>query len=328
MKHIILSSELTKTMGLYVCGKSAFTSEEELVKIDFCPKLVHARFVANEKIEEEPSLSILQGRYFKTRCLGLDHIDGEPVTDLPRQSNNKKKISHVRIDERVTDFKKLSAERGLQVIEGWNTRMPLAAKYADMTYAGEHYRVWMKDEADVFPTIIDYSTFGIINLKLSKDVGNEYFDVRNPHYTSAACWGTPWNISKNEALFQHFIARNMDVKTILDFHANDLKNNPEMEDQSERIKTVLTDQVIRLSENTTLFYIIFGHDPSTPQRPQQKVIEYKWNSGRDAVLRELVVEAVNRWVTAEAEGWKAEPIPHACKSCPIKCEFKTKDIQV
>ena len=69
-----------------------------------------------------------------------------------------------------------------------------------------------------------------------------------------------------------------------------------------------------MAKNATFYYLVFGHDPKTDQHPQQKVIEYKYTQGREAVLRELVIETVNRWVSADTEGWPANPIPYACKS--------------
>ena len=99
---------------------------------------------------------------------------------------------------------------------------------------GEDYKVWLKDEVDIFPTVMDYSTFSIVSLNLTKDVANEYFDARSPHYTAASCWGTPWNIAKNQPIFQHYLARNMDIETVVRFHQNDLENNPDMVDQTEK----------------------------------------------------------------------------------------------
>lgn len=328
MKHIILSSSMTKSMGIYVCGKSAFSNEEELIKVDFCPKQVHAKYISNDKIEDNSSsLAMLQGKYFETRCLGSGR-SGEVLDDLPRQNSGNKTAAHKRIDERVADFHNFVGERGLQIAEGLNTQMPLAALYSDFTFGGERYRVWLRGELDIFPTIIDYSKFCIVDLKLTKDTGNEYFDPRKPWQTSSGCWGAPWNIAKNQPLFYHYLVRNINLETVLNFHKNDLANDPDIEDQSERISTVLTEQAIRLSSNATFFYAVFGHDKKTEQHPQQKLIEYSWSKNRESTLAEMVGEAVMRFVDAEREGWKANPLPFACKHCSVKCEFKNADVKL
>lgn len=309
MKHILLSSSLTKELGLYVC-------DDELITTDHCPKLVRAKYIDDEPIDDISSEAMLQGKYFETKCLGSGR-SGEVTDDLPRLKNGEKSAAHKRIDEQVFKFKKIIAERGMN-INIFNTQMKLIAKYKELDLMGEKYTVWITGELDVFPTIIDYTKLAIVDLKLTKDVTNEFFTPSLARQCANGCWGSPQYIAKNQPLFYHFLVRNINLKHVLQYNKGD----------EEKIEAVITDQVMRLAQDATFYYLVFGSKAKTSAEHQYRVVEYKLTHQRELLFEQLVDNATQIYLENDRHGWQANPISEICKRCPIKCEFKNKDIEL
>jgi len=309
MKHIILSSSMTTALGLFVC-------DDEILTVDHCPKYAKARHIGDESIVDKDSKSVLQKKYFRTQCLGT-YKDGECLNDLPRLSNKSKGVEQKRIDLQVLEYHKLIAERNINV-NIYNTNMALIAFFGQIEIGDDDYSVWLKDEISIFPTVVDYSDFAMVDLELTRDVYNDFFAPGQVRKVSGSCWGSPQYIAKNKPLFSHYIVRNMDKDHILRLNA----------DNTEKVEALITDQVIRLSKDAKFYYIVFGHTSSKSNKKQTRVVKYEWNKKRSSLLDELVSKALDIYMENKVNGWVANPISEICNKCPLECELKDKDIEI
>ena len=163
-KFLILSSEMTKAFGLFV-------SDEQVEKVDHCPKQIYARFIDPKPIDIIKSKSELQEKYFKVRCLFLG--DGEVVEDLVRLDSGKKSMIHKRIDEQVDAFRTFIARENIN-INLFNTKMKLGAKIGDFVIGDDELGVWVTDDIDIFPTSLGFGfdKLAIIDINLTTDVSS------------------------------------------------------------------------------------------------------------------------------------------------------------
>lgn len=310
MNHIFFSSSMIKEMGVYVC-------DEEIIIADHCPKLVHAKYISNQKIESEPSLAMLKGSYFETKSLGSGR-GGKRTTDLPRLKNGNMSIDQKRILDQVVQFKKFCIDRSI-VINEFNTQIPLVAPYRDN---GDDM-IWLKGELDVFPTTIDYQKISIIDLKLTQDTSSDFFTPSKARQCSNGCWGKPEFIAKNQPLIYHYLVRNMNIEHIVRYNR---KHNKDFDDFDEaKLRLLIDDKLIERADNITFYYLVFGIKEITKSDIQREFIEYEWTSHRRKILDKMIHDAYILYCANEASGWEANPVKGICKNCVINCEFKHKD---
>jgi hypothetical protein len=298
MKHIIISPSMTYDMGLYVCDDEIINTES------YCPKKLYRLHVENSA-EPIQTQSIKQSNYFKSLCIGTE---AEP---LERNLNGSKKVVDIRIGKAANNFKREAAKRFINVND-YNQNMPLMCRMGYINVGEDKYCIWLTHTVDVFPTTIDMKELTMIDLRLVKNIEDDFFTPSKVTEVSHRCWAVPQYIAKNEALFSHKLVRNIDADILKQW-------KPEL---SDKYDTVLSDQVVKLAEDTSLYYMVFESKESM----QFKMVKYNWNENRQKLLSKLVDEAVHVYLECESNKWEAKPSTVNCKNCSISCEFKNIDV--
>jgi hypothetical protein len=308
--EIYLSNSMTKSMGIYVC-------DDEIISTGrYCPADVKARYI--DGLESGSSEIMNKGKFFETKCLGSGRA-GEKTETLPRLKNGKKSTDEIRLIDRSHDFKKLCAQRFINVNE-YNTQMPLVAHYGEVTYGDYLFNVYLKGELDLFPTIVDGERLAIIDLKLTTSAESDYFSNSYPENTANSCWGLNDGayIAKNQPLIYHHLVRNIDMDLLLE-KARDAET-------AEKYMAVLTEQVIRMSQNATFEFLVFDKRPETPGRKNMTVVRYDWNERREELLDKLIDEAVYIYADCVRTEWEQRPNEISCKRCGIQCSMSNQKI--
>lgn len=306
-KFLIISSEMTKAFGLFV-------SDEQIEKVDHCPKRVHGLFIDKGAVDTVLSKNELQEKYFKGRCLSLG--GGEIIEDLERLDSGKRSMIHKRIDAQVDAFRRFLAKRNINA-NIFNTKMQLGSKFGVFTIGEDELSVWIADDIDIFPTSVDFGfdQLAMIDVNLTTDVRNKFFEPNFIRTCSKGCWDRPEYIAKNRALFSHYIIRNF-------HHGYTIKLN---EGNEEKIEVMMNEQVLKLAQDSTYYYAVFGTKAQTESNNQQAVIEYELTPKRLKLFNELVSRSMSEWVDGETTGWPAKPVDELCKKCTLQCKFKNAD---
>lgn len=330
---ILLNQSFVKSLGLYYV--------DQLYHLDVCPKQVYYVDVI-EKYKREESEAMQYGVYGETLLLG-GGAKGKALWDLPRKKltknqqvanreaqrkgnppvyEAKKKKVQQRIEEQVELFRIKAKKMGIY-IHDYNSQVQLTRHWRD--------RYYLTGEYDIFPSTIyvkdlkGYDDGPVLigaDIKFTHDVHNSFFNPNNVAMTSISCYGNPGMLIKNQILFYHWIGRNIDRDLNYELHS----------DYTDKYDVILTDQVIRLlNETDWLFYLFvmsYGKDISNTD-DHQKFLPFAWNSQKEAALDELVEQAIRNYEYFESIGWKANPSVERCSKCPLRemCdEAKLKEV--
>jgi len=320
---VLLNQSFVKSLGLYYV--------DQLYHLDVCPKQVYYVDVI-QKYKRETSDAMMYGVYGETILLG-GGAKGKAIDDLPRKKltknqevanreaerkgeqppyEAKKKKVQQRIEEQVELFKIKAKRKGI-FIHDYNNQVQLSRHWRD--------RYFLTGEYDIIPTTIydgnlkGYKDSPILiagDVKFTFDVHNKFFNPANIPMTSLSCYGNPQMLIKNQILFYHWIARDIDVDMNYAFHGDDY---------GDKYDVILTDQVIRLLKKTDWLFYLFVMSYSkdiTESDDQQKFIPFAWDKQKEAALDELVEQAIRNYEYFERINWKANPSLERCGKCPLR----------
>lgn len=300
--NLLISQSITKDLGLFVV-------DDQLYEMDFCPLKVRAKFIDENYPYNDESQPMMYGKYGETHLLG-GSAKGSSQWTLPEKKRGGISVKQKRIDTQIDRM--YGYMRALGVTwNNLNTQVPLLAKYKD--------NIWLRGEMDVFPTKVN-GVLSIIDTKFTKTVHNYFSSVSEKHirYSTLSCWGSssdknkshecPSDISKNQPLMYHFLARNFS-EIGLNAH---IKFHPEY---AHKYKYLFS-QDFDYNE-TDFWFFVAGYD--VPDISDElRHFDYKWNDRRSVLFRYMIDSAVERIRFCVDNDFKPNPKDHLCSGCALK----------
>lgn len=289
---------LTQTLIKEVTDKTGDLRE------DICPRAIYEQFITKKFRHVTPPM--MEGIYGETLMLG-GGAKGQKVIDLPRHKKTGEKLKAQRsIEEQALRFPIWCNEKGISVIKGVNTQLPIVKRLD-----GDD-KVLIRTELDLFPTPFfmsnkDSYVPAIIDLKMTANVQSEWGDY---------CWGAPEFIDHIQADMAYWMIQDFDMEL-------NLKFNPEKE---EIYQSVFGNKAMRKmieSEKFVFVYFIVGYKKE-PLEEQVNFIyrAYRDPNGSDFRQREWKERA--RKTLAQLSEWRANNWPplegNRCQKCPVNQE--------
>ena len=323
---MIISQSLTKSFGYYVV-------DDMIISQDYCPlQIYHKEILKDTKIESD---AMMIGNYGEYKCLKSVGARGNFITDLPRKNLTKKqtnenivrkaegkrlikgakKIDQIRVDAQIERFSELTSSKQI-IINKSNVHIPLISKVSDDIY--------ISGELDIFPTTIMTEAglaLTIIDLKFTADVNNSFFS-ENRISSGYSCYANPRFLIKNQALFYHWLVRNINFDIIKE----------KLPKQYDRIKSTISDNLLTTikTHGCGFTLLVLGYKKDiTKDSPQYKILHVKWDNKREALFKKLVNLTVKSYKNCLNDGWVTNPKYNLCLKCPVKdCKKRIIDIVI
>lgn len=270
---------------------------------EVCPRLVYEKFITgNYRYTTD---AMIQGIFGETLVLG-GGARGQEVRDLPRHKKTGEKLSAQKnIEEQSRRFNLWCAQKGISVIPGVNTQVPIVKRFNERTL--------IRTEIDLFPTPFLYQgeyKMAVMDIKYTGDVNNT---------SGPFCWGAPQFIDHLQADITYWLLEDFDMDL-------NIEHNPHKE---EIYRTIFGNETIQkvIKEKGLMFvYFIIGYkkqpleeqvlflhreyyeigesrNPATMPKRQRE-----WQERARKTLAQL-----NMW---HQQGWKPEP-GNICLKCPV-----------
>lgn len=277
---------------------------------NICPRQIYNQSI----IKKYPYVSepMVKGMFFETLALG-SASGNRIIDDLPRKALSKKqqtenekrkelkqapikgekRVDQVRIETQAARFKRLCAKYQVTVFEN-NTQVPIIIPWH------KNKDVLLAMELDIFPTAImteEGLKMAIIDLKLTAKLDSTFGEYS---------WGSPQYMDHIQAKMYHY-----GVRQII--------NNVE---RNEHLKDILTKPVMNLILNNKIkfYYWVFEYKK---EEMRDKLIEYEWDSEKEAELHESIRKTINLIEYYEQQEWPAAPDYSLCKECTVlNCDKK------
>lgn len=268
-----------------------------------CPRLIYEKYITGNY--RYTTNSMLEGIFGETLFLGSG-AKGQEVLDLPRHKKSGEKLtSQKNIEEQSKRFGLWCASKGISVIKGTNTQVPIVKKFNDKTL--------IRTEIDLFPTPFLYQgeyKLAVIDVKLTGNIYNT---------SGSFSWGAPQFIDHIQADMTYWLLEDFDMEL-------NIKHAPHKEEVYRTIFGNETISKIIANKELMFVYFIIGYK----QQPLDKQIlfyfrEYfehgearnpsivpkrqrEWKERARKTLAQL-----NMW---HQQNWKPEP-GIICSKCPV-----------
>ena len=281
-------------------------------EIEYCYRRIYLTKIT-KSLKEKPSMPMLYGKYFETKCLGRS--SGYDVHDLPRKNLTKKMIAenavrkkenrpllqgekyldHIRVDDQIVRFNALVNKYKI-IITDSNVQVPI------LTVWDQDPDVLLSAELDIFPTTIILNNellAAIIDLKLTADINSTYGDFS---------YGAPEFLDLIQAKMYHYVVRNINKSL-----------NPEL----SGLITQTVENLIKQNKVQFLLWV-FNYKKDTLE---DKFIHVAWDKNKEAELHQSIRRTIACIENGEKKEWPTNPVYHLCKSCPwFECPDR-KNIQ-
>lgn len=268
-----------------------------------CPRLVYEKFITGQY--RYTSDSMLEGIFSETLFLG-GGAKGQKVVDLPRHKKTGEKLSAQKnIEEQARRFDLWCASKGISIIKGVNTQVPIVKKFNE--------KINIRTEIDLFPTPFLYKgeyKLAVIDVKLTGNIHNT---------KGSFCWGAPHFIDHLQADLTYWLLEDFDMEL-------NIKHNPEKEEvyktifENDTIKNVIKNKDLMFIyfiigykaqplDEQVLFYHREYFEPGESRNPNSvPKRQREWRERARKTLAQL-----NLW---HQKNWKPEP-SNLCIKCPV-----------
>lgn len=278
--------------------------------LDFCPKQVYECIILRKY--QRKSEPMLCGQYFETGALGCT-MTGDAVTDLPRKLLTKKQIgenkiaeyegrppvhvgekrvSQIRIDQQILNWKRVCAEYGIEVNPGVNTQVEITKRF------NQRSDVLLRGHLDLFPAYMmvgDKRTLCIIDTKLTDDINGTYL---NPAKGAKWAWGRPEDMDHTQAVMYYELVRNLDF------------------DLNPKLRDIITPEMLHDIEANDFIFVYWVFDYGSDNLDYKPVV-VTWTPAKRAELMETIRKTISTIEYYNENGWVPQPDFSRCKSCPV-----------
>jgi hypothetical protein len=262
-----------------------------------CPRFIYESYI--QKKYREVTKPMMEGIFGETQVLG-GGAKGQKVTDLQRHKKTGEKLqAQKNIEEQAIRFKKWCTEKGINVIPGYNTQVPVAKRFQN--------RVIIRTEIDLFPTPFidkDGIKLAVMDIKFTADVNSRFGDY---------CWGAPEFMDHIQADLTYWLLKDFDMEL-------NIKLNPEKE---EIYRAIFENDTIRkmIDEEQIFFiYFVIGYRKE-PLDEQVKFIHRNYREPNGSLFRQNEWQERARKTLAQLSFWKSQNWPPLtdshCDKCPV-----------
>lgn len=270
---------------------------------EVCPRLIYEKFITGAY--RYTTDSMLEGIFGETKVLG-GGARGQEVHDLPRHKKTGEKLTAQKnIEEQSKRFDYWCASKGISVIRGVNTQVPIVKAFND--------KIFIRTEIDLFPSPFLYKgefRLAVMDIKFTGDINNT---------SGNFSWGAPQFIDHLQADMTYWLLEDFDMEL-------NIKHAPHKE---EVYKTIFgNDTITNIIKNRELMFVYFimgykkqpleeqilflhreyyepGESRSPTSVPKR---QREWKERGRKTLAQL-----NMW---HQQNWKPEP-GNQCVKCPV-----------
>lgn len=243
---------------------------------EYCPRRVFESSILN-KYRTPPSLAMLKGSYFETKCIGGGAGDSK-VDHLPLTLKGKITKDQERIDQQVVVFKMLCEEYGIIISDDKsNIQIKEMKHYAQSNWLD--IEVFITGESDIISPINNYKGFSfdnsIIDLKLTGDLTSTWGDF---------AWSPKEFINTQQLTVYHLLFDMPTFFWVFDYKAK----GPEH------------------------MLLPVNHDTNHKNPNLANKAKYRISSTHE-VIRKTINEIAHNFI----EGWVEKPNTTNCDKCPV-----------
>lgn len=276
---LILNPDRRSIKAVYIHQSLIKAMTDKGTRRDYCGTKLYVTAITGQ-METRPTESMQKGLYFEAHLLnnGLGK-DGKPVT-LPLLKNGKKSSDHLRIDEQVFHCKNVVIpELGLLVSPELIWRQFMVEVEDEETRKAFPFKVYIELETDLISPI-SYKDF-----RHELAIIDWKLTIDRNGCFGDFCWGRPENMDHIQAWVYSFALKIPFFYVVVDYKARD---------RGWKLVPVNT----------------------YTDHPNPKVAE-------QALMRRKEMFQTIRTVVSEIEfnhlhGWKTNPLPENCRTCPLK----------
>ena len=264
---------------------------------EVCPRYIYENYITKQY--RRVTVPMMDGIFGETLVLG-GGARGQKLTDLPRHKKTGEKLTAQKnIEEQATRFPIWCNQKGISVIPGVNTQVPITKRLKD--------KVLVRTEIDLFPTPFlfeDKFVLSVIDVKFTSDINSSWGDF---------CWGKPEFVDHIQADMTYWLLQDFDMEL-------NLKFNPEKE---EIYRNVFENSSIKkMIENEDIYFIYFiiGYK----KQPLEEQVNFIYRSYREpngSLLRQEEFKERARKTLAQLSEWRAQNWParenNYCGQCPV-----------
>ena len=264
---------------------------------EVCPRAFYEMYI--QKAYREVTLPMLHGIYGETQVLG-GGAKGQKVTDLPRHKKTGEKLTaQLNIDEQVHRVPMWLNEKGISIIPGVNTQVPIVKRFDKNTL--------IATEIDIFPSPFLHNgkfNLAVIDLKFTSDINTKF---------GSFCWGAPEFIDHIQADMTYWLLQDFDMEL-------NIKYNPEKEAIYRSIFE--NDAISKMIEGEQIIFVYFivGYK-AQPLEEQRVFVIRSYRDPNGGLFRQNEWKERARKTLAQIEEWKAKGWPPLedtwCSKCPV-----------
>ncbi len=262
-----------------------------------CPRYIYENFITKQY--RTVTLPMMHGIFGESLVLG-GGARGQKLEDLPRHKKSGEKLTaQLNIEEQARRFPLWCSEKGISVIPGINTQVPIAKRL--------NKNVIVRTEIDLFPTpflMEGKYMLSVMDVKFTADVNSRFGDY---------CWGAPEFVDHLQADMTYWLLQDFDMEL-------NVKLNPE---KQEIYKSIFENEAVSKmikNEDIVFIYFIIGYK----KQPLYEQVNFIYRSYREAngsLLRQDEFKERARKTLAQLSEWKAQNWPakedNYCDKCPV-----------
>ncbi len=261
-----------------------------------CPRAFYEMYILGNY--RDVTLPMLQGIYGETQILG-GGARGQRVDDLPRHKKTGEKLTaQLNIDEQVHRVPIWLNEKGISIIPGVNTQVPIVKRFDN--------NVLIATEIDIFPTPFlndGKYNLAVIDLKFTSNIETKF---------GSFCWGAPEFIDHIQADLTYWLLQDFDMEL-------NIKYNPEKE---AIYRSIFENEAITKmieAEQIIFVYFVIGYK-AQPLEEQILFIIRSYREPNGSLFRQNEWKERARKTLAQMSEWKAEGWPAMQDSWCSKCK--------